>query len=105
MRLDRIQKEKDDIVGEEKRMFDFLHHLGLALEKEITPLQLYKEIVDGFSAVLGADGGVLYLLSENRQNLVPKYISSDCPPLIGVPVEINSRCCCPRLNPIFQVIV
>jgi len=91
MRLNRIQKEKDDIVGEEKRMFDFLHQLGLAIEKDMTSGQLYKEIVDGFSAVLGADGGALYLLSDSRKNLVPKYISSDCPPLVGVPVEITKR--------------
>jgi len=91
MRLDQIQKEKDDIVGEEKRMFDYLHELGLAIEKDITSGQLYKEIVDGFRSVLGADGGALYLVSDSRKNLVPKYISSDCPPLIGVPVEITKR--------------
>ena len=71
MRLDQIKKERDDIVGEEKRMFDFLHHLGEAIEKDITSNQLYKEIVDGFSNVLSSDGGVIYLLSENRMSLVP----------------------------------
>ena len=46
--LGEIQKERDQIVGEEMRMFDFLHHIGQAIEKDITPAQLYKEIVEGF---------------------------------------------------------
>lgn len=91
IRLQQTEKEKEDILGEEMRMFDFLHHLGEAIEKDITPNQLNKEIVEGFSKVLGADGGVLYLLSDDRKNLVPKYISKDCPPLVGVPVEIRHR--------------
>ncbi|MCP5536229.1 MAG: SpoIIE family protein phosphatase [Akkermansiaceae bacterium] len=90
-RLIQLEKEKEDIIGEEQRMFDFLHHLGQAIEKDITPAQLYKEIVDGFSDVLSADGGALYLLSDDRLYLVPKYISSGCPLLVGVPVEISNR--------------
>ena len=89
--LHQTQKEKEEILGEEMRMFDFLHHLGESIEKDITSRQLNKEIVEGFSKVLGADGGCLYLLSEDRKNLVPKYISPDCPPLVGVPVEILHR--------------
>ncbi len=91
MRLREIQREKEAIVREEKRMFDFLHYLGAAIEKDITLEELHKEIVDGFVEVLGADGGVLYLISEDQQNLVPEYISPDCPPLVGVPVEITKR--------------
>lgn len=89
--LQQTQKEKDDILKEEMRMFDFLHQLGEAIEKDITRNQLNKEIVEGFSNVLNADGGALYLLSDDRKNLQPKYISPDCPPLVGVPVEIRNR--------------
>ncbi|NWK57315.1 SpoIIE family protein phosphatase [Verrucomicrobiaceae bacterium N1E253] len=91
LRLEAIKKEKEEILGEEMRMFDFLHHLGLAIERDITRNQLHKEIVDGFSKVLNADGGGLYLLSDDRKSLLPKYISKDCPPLVGVPVEIRHR--------------
>ena len=52
LRLRKIQQEKDDIVGEEMRMFDFLHHIGEAIEKDITPAQLYKEIVEGFGDLI-----------------------------------------------------
>jgi len=90
-RLQQTEKEKNEILGEEMRMFNFLHHLGLSIEKDITRNQLHQEIVEGFSQVLGADGGCLYLLSEDRKNLVPKYISPKCPPLVGVPVEIRHR--------------
>ncbi|NCF12936.1 MAG: SpoIIE family protein phosphatase [Verrucomicrobiaceae bacterium] len=91
LRLRKIQQEKDDIVGEEMRMFDFLHHIGEAIEKDITPAQLYKEIVEGFGEVLGTDGGAIYLLSEDRAHLVPKFISSNCPPLVSVPTQITER--------------
>lgn len=91
MRLQQTQKEKEDILSEELRMFDFLHHLGLAIEGDMSKTRLYKEIVEGFSEVLGAEGGGLYLLSEDRKNLIPKYLSADCPPLVGVPVEIRHR--------------
>lgn len=91
LRLKKIQQEKDDIVGEEMRMFDFLHHLGEAIEKDITPAQLYREIVEGFGEVLNTDGGLIYLLSEDRTQLVPKYISRHCPPLVPVPAEINEQ--------------
>jgi sigma-B regulation protein RsbU (phosphoserine phosphatase) len=89
--LGEIQKEKDQIVGEEMRMFDFLHHIGQAIEKDITPAQLYKEIVEGFDEVLGADAGAIYLLSEDREYLVPKFISVNCPPLISVPQQVIER--------------
>lgn len=91
IRLDQLQKEKDDIVGEEKRMFDFLHRIGLAIEKDITPAQLYREIVEGFGEVLASDGGAIYLLSEDHRHLVPKYISDKCPPLIPVPQLVMDR--------------
>ena len=42
----------------------FLHHIGEAIERDITPAQLYKEIVEGFGEVLGADGGAIYLLKR-----------------------------------------
>ncbi len=90
-RLEQTQKEKDDILSEELRMFDFLHHLGEVIGKDVSHRQLYKEIVEGFTKVLSADGGALYLLSEDEQSLTPQFISSDCPPLVGVPVEIKNR--------------
>jgi len=88
LRLRKTRQEKDDIVGEEMRMFDFLHHIGEAIERDITPAQLYKEIVVGFEEVLSADAGAIYLLSEDRVHLVPKFISPDCPPLVDVPAEV-----------------
>ncbi len=88
LRLHEIQKERDEIVGEEMRMFDFLHHIGVAIEGDITPAQLYREIVEGFGQVLNTDGGLIYLLSEDRTHLVPKYISPNCPPLIRVPSRV-----------------
>ena len=90
-RLIKIRSERDHILGEEMRMFDFLHHLGTFIEKDISPVLLYKEIVEGLSEVLNANGGALYILNEEGTYLIPKYITKDCPPLVGVPVEIFKR--------------
>jgi len=89
--LREAQKEKDAILSEELRMFDFLHRLGEIIDRNISSRQLYKEIIEGFIKVLSADGGVIYLLSEDGKHLTPQYVSPDCPPLIGVPVEIKDR--------------
>ncbi|MFK7909295.1 MAG: PP2C family protein-serine/threonine phosphatase [Akkermansiaceae bacterium] len=90
-RLSSIENERDSILGEEMRMFDFLHHLGSVIDKDISPVLLYKEIVEGLCEVIDATGGAMYILSEDGKNLIPKYITKNCPPLVGVPVEILKR--------------
>ena len=89
--LKQAQREKDAILSEELRMFGFLHRLGEVIGRDTSTKQLYKEIIEGFIKVLSADGGALYLLGENRKNLTPQYVSPDCPPLVGVPLEIKDR--------------
>ena len=89
--LKQTQKEKDAILSEELRMFDFLHRLGEVIGRDISTRHLYKEIIEGFIKVLSADGGALYLLGEDGKSLTPQYVSPDCPPLIGVPMEIRDR--------------
>jgi 2-(1,2-epoxy-1,2-dihydrophenyl)acetyl-CoA isomerase len=37
------------------------------------------------------DGGAIYFLGAGNGFLIPSYISEDCPPLIGVPVEVLKR--------------
>ena len=91
LRLEQTKKEKDEILSEELRMFDFLHHLGEVMDQDVSHRQLYKEIVEGFTKVLSAEGGALYLLSGDGQSLTPQFISQDCPPLVGVPLEIKDR--------------
>lgn len=90
-RLKDIRGERDSILGEELRMFDFLHHLGSVIEKDISPGLLYKEIVEGLCEVLNASGGAIYILDDEGKNLIPKYLSQGCPPLVGVPIEILQR--------------
>ncbi len=90
-RLAKMESERDSILGEEMRMFNFLHHLGSVIERDINPVLLYKEIVEGLGEVLNATGGAMYILNEQGTHLIPKYITKDCPPLVGVPVEILKR--------------
>ena len=86
-----LEKEKSDIVGEEERMFHFLHDLGEAIEKDSSPHSVNRMIVDGVVDVVSAQGGAMYLNNETREQLVPKYVSEHCPQLIGVPLEVMRR--------------
>ena len=80
-----------DLEGEEARMFSFLHELGIAIENEPAPSLLSRIIVDGIDKVLKARGGAVYFLGADKTFLLPSYISEDCPPLVGIPVEVRKR--------------
>lgn len=86
-----IRQRFRDLEGEEQRMFSFLHDLGLAIENEPSPSVLSRIIVDGIDKVVNARGGAVYFLGSGNTFLLPSYISEDCPPLIGIPVEVRKR--------------
>jgi len=90
-RLASKQAELSAFEGEEQRMFAFLHELGSAIGSDTTMNGLYRLIVDGVNRVVAARGGALYLLDDSRLNLLPKYLSDECPPLVGVPVEVLEK--------------
>lgn len=77
--------------GEELRMFDFLHDLGIAIGGDTTANGLYRLIVEGVNRVVAAHGGAIYLLDESRQHLQPKYLSDQCPPLVAIPAEWHDK--------------
>jgi sigma-B regulation protein RsbU (phosphoserine phosphatase) len=80
-----------DFEGKEQRMFTFLHELGLAIEHEPSPSVLSRIIVDGIEKVIKARGGAIYFFGSESGFLHPSYISADCPPLIGIPVEVRKK--------------
>ncbi len=86
-----IRKKFSDLEGEEHRMFTFLHDLGLAIESEPSPSLLSRIIVDGIEKVVTARGGAIYFVNAENDFLNPSYISEECPPLIGIPVEIRKK--------------
>ncbi len=90
-RVRAIRKRFKDLEGEEQRMFSFLHDLGLAIEDEPSPSVLSRIIVDGIDKVVTARGGAIYFVGADSSFLNPSYISEDCPPLIGIPVEVRKR--------------
>lgn len=87
-RMRGISREKEDIEGEEQRMFEFLHLLGMVIEEDGAARKLYKVIVEGLEEVLGAHGAALYLKSKDGSALVPAFLSEQCPPLASVPEEV-----------------
>jgi sigma-B regulation protein RsbU (phosphoserine phosphatase) len=80
-----------DHDAKEHRMFTFLHDLGESIENEPSPALLSRIIVDGIDKVVTARGGAIYFISEENGFLNPSYVSEECPPLIGIPVEIRKR--------------
>jgi sigma-B regulation protein RsbU (phosphoserine phosphatase) len=86
-----IRKKFNDLEDEEQRMFTFLHDLGLAIENEPSPSLLSRIIVDGIDKVVTARGGAIYFVNAENDFLNPSYISEECPPLIGIPVEIRKK--------------
>lgn len=86
--IDRICRERDAIEVEERRMFDFLHGLGEKLQDDHSTSNMHRFIVDGIAEVVGADGGILYLLDTGRNQLVPAYQSAETPPLLPAPAEV-----------------
>jgi len=87
----RIRMKFNDLEEEEQRMFTFLHDLGLAIENEPSPSMLSRIIVDGIDKVVTARGGAIYFINAENDFLNPSYISEDCPPLIGIPVEVRKK--------------
>jgi sigma-B regulation protein RsbU (phosphoserine phosphatase) len=90
-RLRRMKVRLKDLEGEEYRMFAFLHDLGSAIESDTTMKALSRMIVDGIDKVVSARGGAIYYTSEDGEHLIPVYVSENCPPLIGLPLEILKR--------------
>lgn len=87
----RIRLRMRKLEEEEKRMFSFLHDLGLAIEGESSLTVLSRTIVDGIDKVVDASGGAVYYLGAGNAFLMPSYISDECPPLIGIPVEVRKK--------------
>jgi phosphoserine phosphatase RsbU/P len=90
-RVKSIRRRFHQLEEEEHRMFTFLHDLGLAIENEPSPSVLSRIIVDGIDKVVAARGGAIYLVNADNGFLSPSYISEECPPLIGIPVEIRKK--------------
>ncbi|MEM1084715.1 MAG: GAF domain-containing SpoIIE family protein phosphatase [Verrucomicrobiota bacterium] len=90
-RLKRTTDELVAIEGEEERMFAYLHDLGVAIGKDTTRSGMVRMIVDGVNGVLSAQGGAIYLLEDSGETLRANYISKDCPPLVGIPMEVRKK--------------
>jgi sigma-B regulation protein RsbU (phosphoserine phosphatase) len=86
-----VRRRFHDMEHEEERMFSFLHELGQAIENEPSPAVLSRIIVDGIDKVVNARGGAVYFLGAGNSFLLPSYISEDCPPLVGIPVEVRKK--------------
>ncbi len=84
----RLSEEKNEIEGEERRMFGFLHGLGEKLQDDNSPSNMHRYVVDGVVEVINADAGILYLLDGETNQLVPVCQTLELAPVIPIPPEI-----------------
>lgn len=89
--LSKLQAHEDAIVAEERRMFGFLHDLGLSISRSENHLAMYRLIVEGAQEVTDASGGALYLIDAEATALVPRHHTDHCAPLIDLPERIVAR--------------
>ncbi|MEM1294952.1 MAG: GAF domain-containing SpoIIE family protein phosphatase [Verrucomicrobiota bacterium] len=83
-----LRKASDELRGEEDRAFQFLHNLGSAVQEDYSASNMHRCIVEGIIQALEANGAALYLLDESKSELVPKFISNNCPPLVLLPEDV-----------------
>lgn len=88
--IQRLRLEEQAIVEEERRMFCFLHDLGEAIAREDSHMSMYRLIVEGAMKVTESTGGALYLLDATKANLVPRFHSDHCVPLVEIPERVIS---------------
>jgi phosphoserine phosphatase RsbU/P len=83
----RIQAEREAIVVEERRLFRFLHELGVANSRGARDTSLHRFIVEGIVKVTNSAGGALYIYDEVSKELVPRHYSEHCAPLLNLSSE------------------
>jgi len=87
-----LQTEREALLGEESRIFTFLHEIGETLSHDQSLRSLHDEIVRGVSRVVDADGGALYLLDAKLgTHLVPASLTESSTPLMELPPEWADR--------------
>lgn len=87
----KVVKEKEEIEIEERRMIDFLHGLGEALIEDSSPSRMHLYIVNGVTNVVDANGGILYLVDNQFDKLVPVAQTSETTPVLPLPAELNGK--------------
>lgn len=85
----KIAREKEEIETEEHRMFDFLHGLGEALIEDSSPPNMHRYIVEGVTNVVEANAGILYLLDNETDRVVPVSQSPETAPVLPLPTELR----------------
>jgi len=89
--LAALRAEEEAIVAEERRMFHFLHDLGEAIWRDDQQASMYRLIVEGALRVTQSTGGALYLLDDSGRQLVPRFYSELCAPLVQIPERVRQQ--------------
>jgi sigma-B regulation protein RsbU (phosphoserine phosphatase) len=93
MRLIRsLLTERAELLGEENRIFTFLHEIGETLSYDQSQRALHDEIVKGLTRVVDADGALLYLVDTKQgTHLVPASLTENAAALIEIPEDVASQ--------------
>lgn len=87
-----LERERQELLTEESRMFSFLHEIGENLAHDRGMRRLHEDIVHGVARVVGADSTALYLLDQRTGTaLVPAALTRNCPAVIELPDEMAGQ--------------
>lgn len=89
--IEQFRAHEEAVVAEERRMFSFLHDLGVSISRSDNHLAMYRLIVEGALKVTESTGGALYLADSEGQSLVPRHFTDECVPLVNLPERIILR--------------
>jgi phosphoserine phosphatase RsbU/P len=89
-RIASLRREREAIVGEEQRLFAFLHDLGEQMRLG-SPRQLHRHVVAGLVKVVNARGGAYYQFDGTLTQWAPGFVSPRCPALLPVPPDVQAE--------------
>ncbi len=84
-----LKQEKEELLGEESRMFSFLHEIGENLAHDRGMRRLHEDIVQGVMRVAEADSTALYITDpKGGPDLIPASLTRECPALMELPEKL-----------------
>jgi phosphoserine phosphatase RsbU/P len=86
-RMSLLERQRDRVETEERRVFDFLHKLGEALSVDSRAEDLHRFIVMGAIEITEAHGGALYLPDRRGTSVRRAFGVGECATVFAVPPE------------------
>lgn len=68
-RIGAVEKQRERLEAEERRVFDFLHGIGEALSADMRAEDQHRMIVEGAMRITEAQGGAIYIIDKKATHV------------------------------------